>query len=176
MIANGSDPSGDLLAVFTERAVALARSSVKAADASQWTFLCFSHAERTFAVELSSVLRVLRARRLTRIPGAPRHLERVFQESGRIVAALDASALFGSSVAPNGKEPMVLLSSGESWLGVRATRVVGTRTFAMDRLSAPTGDLGGDAAHWVCGIAHDLTIVLDGKALVRSLRSRKEGP
>ena len=176
MIANGKDPSGDLAAIFAERAVALARSVARTSDASQSTLLCFSHAERTFAVELPSVLRVLRARRLTRIPGAPRHLDRVFQESGRIVAALDASGLFGASVAPDGNEPIVLLGAGESWLGVRATRVLGTRAFATERLAGPASDLAGELAHCVCGIARDLTIVLDGKALVRSLRSRKEGP
>ena len=87
-LASAADPSAtDLTAIFAERAVALARVGGERTDAARSTLLCFSHSERTFAVELSSVARVLRARKLTRIPRAPRQLDRVFQESGRIVAA-----------------------------------------------------------------------------------------
>lgn len=166
--------AADLDAVFAERAAVLGRAGDARDDSSRSTLLSFSHADRGFAVELSSVLRVLRPRRLTRIPTAPRHLDRVFHEAGRIVAALDPSALFGAPVAPDGKELIVLLIAGQHWLGVRASRVLGPRPFAMDRLAPATGELDAGAAQCVRGIAKDLTIVLDGEQLVRSLRSRKE--
>jgi purine-binding chemotaxis protein CheW len=164
----------ELNAVFAERAVALARGGGAVDDTAQTTLLCFSHGERTFAVELAAVLRVLRPRRLTRIPKAPPHIDRVLHESGRIVAVLDASALLGAPLVPKGDEPIVLLAAEDCWLGVRATRVLGPRPFATERLTPPSGDLDAHVARCVRGIARDLTIILDGTALVRVLRSRKE--
>ena len=166
----------DLAAVFAERAAALARSGDAQESSERTTLLCFSHGERTFAVELASVLRVLRPRRLTRIPKAPAHLDRVLHESGKIVAALDPSAMLGAPVLADGNEPIVLLAAADSWLGVRATRVLGPRPFAIERLTPPSGDLEEGVSRCVRGIAQDLTIVLDGALLVRNLRSRKEGP
>ena len=166
----------ELNAVFAERAAALARTSGASGATAQTTLLCFSHGERTFAVELAAVLRVLRPRRLTRIPKAPPHIDRVLHESGRIVAVLDASALLGAPLAADGDEPIVLLAAEDSWLGVRATRVLGPRPFATERLTPPSGDLDAHVARCVRGIARDLTIILDGTALVRGLRSRKEHP
>ena len=166
----------DMAAVFAERAAALAQSGDAGETSERTTLLCFSHGDRTFAVELASVLRVLRPRRLTRIPKAPVHVDRVLHESGKIVAALDPSAMLGAPVRAEGNEPIVLLAVADSWLGVRATRVLGPRPFAMDRLTPPSRDLEEGVSRCVRGIAQDLTIVLDGNLLVRSLRSRKEGP
>ena len=166
--------AAELDAVFAERAALLGRAGNAGDESSRSTLLSFSHADRSYAVELSSVLRVLRPRRLTRIPSAPHHLDRVFHEAGRIVAALDPSALFGAPVTPDGKELIVLLIAGEHWLGVRASRVLGPRPFAMDRLAPTSVELEAGGAQCVRGIAKDLTIVMDGEQLVRSLLSRRE--
>ena len=166
----------ELAAVFAERAAALARVNDDRDVSGRTPLLGFSHGERTFAVELAAVLRVLRPRRLTRIPKAPPYLDRVLHESGKIVAALDPSALFRAPVVSDGTESIVMLAAAGSWLGVRATRVLGPRPYALDRLTPPSGDVDAFISRCVRGIAQDLTIVLDGPGLVGTLRSRKENP
>jgi chemotaxis signal transduction protein len=167
-----ADPS-ELNRVFAERARALARADAGESRVPGVPLLSFSHGERRFAVELSSVLRVLRPRRLTRIPNAPRSHDHVFYEDGRIVAALDASALLGAPIPADGTEPILLLGAEGAILGVRATRVLGPKHFELEQLRPPSSDLEKRTARCIRGIASDLTIILDGSALTRTLRTKR---
>jgi chemotaxis signal transduction protein len=166
----------ELDAVFSERALALSRN-VDSGDVARSgsVLFAFVHDAMTFAVELESVLRVLGKRRLSRIPGAPRHLDRVFYESGRIVSSVSPSVLFGSADEDGGSplaERIVLLDSSGTWLGVRATTVLGPRRFGDAELGKPSSALAPIIAPCVRGIAQDLTIMLDGTALVERLRQK----
>jgi len=165
----------ELDAVFAERAVALSRKFASSeAEAAGRTLLAFTHGTMTFAVELGSVLRVLGKRRVYRIPGAPRHLDRVFYESGRIVSAVSPSQLFASDDDGEAEsvERIVLLDHSGTWLGIRAARVLGPRHFADGDLGKPSAALASNIAPCVRGIADDLTIILDGAALVERLRQK----
>jgi chemotaxis signal transduction protein len=166
----------ELEAVFSERALALSRN-VDSGDVgrSGRTLFAFAYDAMTFAVELESVLRVLGKRRLSRIPGAPRHLDRVFYEGGRIVSAVSLPVLFGSANEGGGStfaERIVLLDGAGTWLGVRATSVLGPRRFGDAELGKPSSALAPIVAPCVRGIAQDLTIILDGTALVERLRQK----
>ena len=93
--------AGELEAVFSERAVALSRKvAFGSPESSRRTFFAFGHGAMTFAVELETVLRVLGKRRVSRIPGAPRHLDRVFYEGGRIAPGVAAPIPPGDGAQP----------------------------------------------------------------------------
>ena len=156
-------------AVFAERAEALARA-VQADDGEGVDLLTFMRGGMSFALELSSVLRVLSPRRLTRIPGAPRRLDRVFYEGGRVISALDPIALFDDGAEDSSAaEPIVLLEAAGARLGIRATSVLGPRRFRTEDLTPPSVALEAAVAACVKGIAQDLTVVLSGASLVRTL-------
>lgn len=173
------DPGpSELDSVFSERALALSRKvAFGAPESSGKRVFAFAHGAMTFAVELESVLRVLGKRRLSRIPGAPRHLDRVFYESGRIVSAVSPPVLFGSAEADDATavaERIVLLEGNGTWLGVRATRALGPRNLGEGELGKPSSALAPSIAPCVRGIADDLTIILDGAALVEKLRQKEK--
>jgi chemotaxis signal transduction protein len=161
----------ELSAIFASRAEALARAGQVGREETGAHFLAFVHGAMSFAVEPGAVLRVLSPRRLTRIPGAPRHLDRVLYDGGRVVSVLHPVALFGDGDTKMGDSETVLLLECEGRrLGLRATRVVGPRRVDVDRLGPPSAALDPRIATCVKGIAEDLTVVLDGTALVEALR------
>jgi chemotaxis signal transduction protein len=166
----------ELDTIFSERALALSRKvAFGAVEGSGRNVFAFAYGAMTFAVELESVLRVLGKRHLSRIPGAPRHLERVFYESGRIVSAVSPPVLFGSAETADASrvaERIVLLDGSGTWLGIRATRVFGPRSIGEGELGKPSSALAPSIAPCVRGIADDLTIILDGTALVERLRQK----
>jgi len=161
----------ELSAIFASRAEALARAGRVDREETGAHLLAFVHGSMSFAVEPGAVLRVLSSRKLTRIPGAPRHLDRVIYDGGRVVSVLHPVALFGQSdTQPEDSEAVLLLEREGRRLGVRATRVVGPRQLDVDRLGPPSAALEPSIASCVKGIAEDLTVVLDGTALLRALR------
>ena len=168
--------AAELEAVFAERALALSRNvDSNGVERSGAAFFVFAHGAMTFAVELESVLRVLGKRRVSRIPGAPRHLDSVFYENGRIVSVVSLPMLFGS--ADNDGEGrfadrIVVLNASGTWLGVRATRVLGPTRFSDAEPGKPSSALAPAIAPCVRGIAEDLTIILDGTLLVERLRQK----
>jgi len=171
------EPSdSELAAVFAERAVALSRNVGAGADHDEGrTLLAFSHGAMSFAVEMESVVRIFGNRRISKIPAAPRHLGHLFYESGRIISAVSPSALFSNTDDHDDTEHaqrIVLLESSGAWLGILATRVFGPRAFRSDVFGKPSSSLRPDIAPCVRGIAEDLTVVLDGTALVEGLRQK----
>jgi chemotaxis signal transduction protein len=161
----------ELSAIFASRAEALARAGRVGREETGARLLAFVHGSMSFAVEPGVVLRVLSSRKLTRIPGAPRHLDRVIYDGGRVVSVLHPVALFGEGgTQPDDSETVLLLECEGRRLGVRATRVVGPRQVDLGRLGPPSTALEPTIARCVKGIAEDLTVVLDGAALIGALR------
>jgi purine-binding chemotaxis protein CheW len=160
----------DIDAVFAERAEALSRAVRSTEHDASSPLLSFVCGDMSFAVDLAAVQRVLPPRRLTRIPNAPKHVDRVLYESGRVVSVVDPAAMLGRTVASEGSDTVVLLGMEGIWLGLRATRVMGSRRVGVDALGPPSTALDSVIASCVKGIADDLTIVLDAPALVLSLR------
>lgn len=160
----------ELALTFAERATRLATPLVSTDNTNATATLAFACGDMSFAVALPTVLRVLTSKPFTRIPGAPPHLSDVFYESGRIVSAFDPAALLGRPSRNDRNRWIVLLEAGPGWLGVAATSLLGIKRFEVGNLAPPSPGLAPWIASCLHGIAEDLTIFLDGTALVQALR------
>ena len=130
----------------------------------------FVHAGIRLALDTRSVARILRPRPLTAIPSAPPHLSHVFYEAGRVVSIADVSLLLGRNICPRDGARIVLLEGSSRWLGVCTESVLGPIRCDSSRLGAPSPNLDPRIARSVRGVADDMTVVLDGVALVDSLK------
>ncbi len=162
--------TSELERVYAERAAALAQSSALELESSGLDLFAFAHAGIKLALETTSVLRILRPRPLTAVPGAPRHLGHVFYEAGRIVSVADVSLLLGRHDCPRDGARIVLLEGSGRWLGICTESVLGPMRCDSSRLGAPSPNLDPRIAGSVRGVADDMTVVLDGMALVDSLK------
>ena len=165
--------NGELEAIFALRAESLARNDVSTAGRIGTPLLAFSHGQIQFAVELSVVSRVVGGKVLTALPKAPAHLDHVFYEGGRIISALNPSALLGESAAVRGPEVILLLEAGGTRLGIRATQVSGTRAMDLGALGPVSPALDANVATCIRGIGDDLTVVFDGATLISALRAKR---
>ncbi len=161
----------ELERVFAERAEALAQLQETEAGTRGAPLLSFVHAGIKLATDTNRVLRILRARSLTRIPCAPEHLGRVLYEAGRIVAVADLSLLFGRGRCADDESRIVLLEAESRWLGIRAHEVLGPVRIDLGALSPASPSLDPRVAACVRGISDDMTIVLDAALLVRAMQA-----
>lgn len=155
--------------LFAERAAALAQGLADTREHVGAASFAFVHAGIRLAVDMGCVLRILRSRRLTRVPGAPEHLRQIFYEAGRIVSVVDVSLLLGRSPCPAGDDRVVLLEQRGRWLGVCTQKVIGPVRFELSKLGAPSPNLDARIARCVRGVADDMTVVVDGSALVEAV-------
>ncbi len=161
----------ELERVFAERAEALAQATEIDEGAHGSALLAFVHGGVRFALDTTRVLRILRARSLTRIPCAPEHMDRVLYEAGRIVSVIDLSLLFGRGRASDEETRIVLVESDSRWLGIRAEQALGTLRLDLSALTPASPSLDARIATSVRGISDDMTIVLDAASLVRAMQS-----
>jgi chemotaxis signal transduction protein len=160
----------ELERIFSERARALSEASDDRDQISGQILFSFVHAGIRLAVDTASVLRILRPRPVTVLPGAPSHLNQVFYEAGRIVSLADVALLLGRSTAAHSGARIVLLEGKSAWLGVVTDSVLGPTRIDTARLGAPSPHLDPRIARCVRGVGDDMTVVLDGALLVESLR------
>lgn len=164
--------TSELERIYAERAAALAQVTALEVQKSSLDLFAFVHAGIRLAFDTTSVLRILRPRPLTAVPGAPPHLSHVFYEAGRIVSIADVSLLLGRSSCRQDGARIVLLEGDGLWLGICTESVLGPIRFDSARLGAPSPNLDPRIARSVRGVADDMTVVLDGVALVDSLKDR----
>ena len=160
----------ELERVYAERAAALAQGGEAQVEGHGLELFAFVHAGIRLALDTRSVLRILRPRGLTSVPGAPPHLSHVFYESGRIVSVADVSLLLGRSRCLQSGTRIVLLEGNGRWLGICTESVLGPMRCDPSRLCAPSPNLDPRIARSVRGVGDDMTVVIDGVALVDSLK------
>jgi purine-binding chemotaxis protein CheW len=162
--------AGELERVYAERAAALAQGTTLEVQSRGLDLFAFVHAGIRLALDTTSVVRILRPRPLTAVPGAPPHLSHVFYEAGRIVSIADVSLLLGRGNCPHDGARIVLLEGSGFWLGICTESVLGPLRCDAARLGAPSPNLDARIARSVRGVADDMTVVLDGVALVDTLK------
>lgn len=158
-----------LTQIFRARATALARRSHREHTARGALHIRFQVHGVVFGVDLRQVRTISVPHWVTSVPGAPEHLARVFQVSGRIVSLLDLGALLGSPRVNVERQQAVLLEHEESLLGVFAHKVVGIAPIDTRDLSPGTAATG-KGSEFITGITADMTLVLDAPRLVTELR------
>ncbi|MDF1565455.1 MAG: chemotaxis protein CheW [Deltaproteobacteria bacterium] len=148
------------------RATTLARTERASTEGLDRQHLAFWIGQARCAVDLALVGGVVTPRWVTPLPTAPRRLSRVIQVQGTIVPVADLIEVLG--VKPHDQtstKRAVLLSLGSRHLALLTHRAEEIIRLDPDRLSSP----GRDASGFIRGLAPDLTLVLDGEALLSSL-------
>lgn len=166
---NWSLSDEQLTQIFRARATALARRSRRDETERGAMHLRFQVHGASFGIDLRQVRTISVPHWVTSIPGAPEHLARVFQVSGRIVSLLDLGALFGMPRANVERQQAVLLEHKASLLGIIAHKVVGIAPIDTRDLSPGTAATG-EGSEFIMGITADMTLVLDVPRLVTELR------
>jgi purine-binding chemotaxis protein CheW len=168
---NGTLDQAALAQVFRRRAELLAkRTETGADDALRGQYLVFDIGSARCAVALRQIRSILTLNWITRIPGAPEFKSRIAHLEGRIVTLVDLKMLLelGASTGTEHAKRCLLLEHGTLLLGIMINDLRGITRLDDTNLSpaAPSGL----QQRVVRGVTPDLTIVLDGPALVTALR------
>jgi chemotaxis signal transduction protein len=162
----------ELDAMLDERTRALGMApAVETDHVGEREYLTFHRGALRLALPSSSVLRLYRAPKLTRIPCAPSLVARVMHVEGRIVSVLDLiECLSSASAAPTPESGVLLIEHGKIWLGLLVDRVHGLETILDSRITRSV-DAEGVSTRVVVGTGPRMSIVLDPGALVMTTRS-----
>lgn len=125
-----------------------------------------------FAADIFSVERVLRYQTPTAVPNVPEWIEGVIEYQGRVVPVVSLRRRFQLPAVPATPETRVLvLKSGNEWVGVVADAVLEVASFDAALLSPPPPLFRGLAGEYLRGIVRlgdRLLIYLDVDRLLSS--------
>jgi len=158
-----------LTGIFRARAAALARRSHREQVERGTLHIRFMVHGVVFGVDLRHVRTITVPHWMTTVPGAPEHLARVFQVSGRIVSLLDLGALLALPRANADRQQAVLIDHKGALLGLVAHKLVGIAPVDTRELS-PGTSATGKGSEFITGISADMTLVLDAPRLLSELR------
>jgi purine-binding chemotaxis protein CheW len=154
--------AAEIQRVLHQRALALGVDETpEVHEATIEVLVCRVGAER-YAIDISSLLSVLRLVGVTPVPSASEKVIGVLNVRGELVAVLDLAAMLSLSTHESHQESRVLLAdTSHGQVGIRVDEVMGTVFVSLDRLEAPL-----TAAPFVRGISQDCAVLLDLETLL----------
>lgn len=118
-----------------------------------------------FAVDISSVERVLRYEAARAVPSFPAWIEGVLEHGGRVVPVIDLRRRFGMDApVPGPQARLLILTLGAEWVGAVVDRVLDIRAVASDDITPPPAIVRGIAGEYLRGVVRrddSLVVVLD---------------
>jgi purine-binding chemotaxis protein CheW len=134
--------------------------------------ITFRLADELFAVEISTVERVLRYQRPTSLPGLPGWIEGVVDYRERVVPVFTLRMRLGLPAAtPRMETRVIVFQLGEEWVGGVVDAVVEVVTVSRDQLVPPPALFRGLPAEYLRGLVRRddrLLILLDLPQLLGS--------
>ena len=125
----------------------------------------FRLGEDLFAADIFSVERVLRYQVPRAVPNVPPWMAGVMEYHARILPVVDLRARFGlGALEPRPENRILVLSSGEQWVGAIVDAVLEVISVTPDELAPPPEIFRGLSAEFLRGIVRRgerLVIVLD---------------
>ncbi|MFI5310488.1 MAG: chemotaxis protein CheW [Gemmatimonadales bacterium] len=130
------------------------RASTRASARSGRTQLVtFRVGDDMFAADIFAVERVLRYSAPRPIPNVPAWIEGVIDYRGRIVPVIDLRSRFELAAAPSRESARILIVvSGEEWIGAIVDAVHEVATVTADQLSPPPPLFKGLAKQYLRGL------------------------
>jgi purine-binding chemotaxis protein CheW len=115
--------------------------------------VCFRLGTDYFAADIFSVERVLRYQTPTAVPNVPEWIEGVIEYQGKVVPVVSLRRRFQLAAAPPTAETRILvLKSGQDWVGAAVDAVVEVTSFDEALLSPPPPLFRGLAGEYLRGI------------------------
>ncbi len=170
--ADAPRPPEEVQRVLRERALALARPPVEAAElAPALSLLVFSLAGERYGIETVHVVEAMPLRAVTPIPGVPALIRGVLNHRGRLLAVLDIRPLLN---LPTGRglgerSWVVAVEAAGTRIGIAAEAIEGTVEVAARQMTPPATSPGG-APSVLRGVLGGMIGVLDLEALGRDPR------
>lgn len=107
-----------------------------------------------FAADIFSVERVLRYQPPTAVPNVPEWIEGVIEYQGRVLPVVSLRRRFQlPAVAPTADTRILVLRSGDEWVGAVVDAVLEVASFDESLLSPPPALFRGLAGEYLRGIA-----------------------
>ena len=150
-------------------------SSEGAEEAS--TFVVFSLARESFAVEIGRVREIIRIPRITWVPGAPRFVRGVINLRGSVVAILDLAAILSlpsPEESPNSR--IIIAETGEQVAGMLVDSVSHVAEIAPSEIEPALRTLDEDQRTYVVAQSNmDGTLIgiLDLEQIMERVRTVK---
>ena len=109
-----------------------------------------------FAVDISTVERILRYSPPTAVPGLPEWIEGVIDFDGRAVPVIDLRRRFGlPPVAPRLETRVIVFTTGEEWIGTVVDAVLEVTTIGPEQLTPPPALFRGLSAEYLRGLVRN---------------------
>src|SRR6266542_408905 len=158
--------------LMDERARVLARPVEQTtADGLQLEVVVFRLGDERYGIEARHVREVARLTDLTPVPGGPDFLAGVTTLRGQILALIDLRPFLGvSSRGLTDLSWVLVLGDNRDEFGVLADAATEVVALPPERVSEPSGPIGGIARTYVRGVTDDALIVLDGDVLLQDPR------
>ena len=122
-------------------------------DTTAQQVVTFRLGDDQFAVDISTVERVLRYTRPTAIPQLPEWIEGVIEYEGRAVPVIDLRRRFGlRRAAPRLETRVILFTVGEEWIGAVVDAVLEVTTLGPQQLTPPPALFRGLSAEYLRGL------------------------
>lgn len=127
-------------------------------------YVVFTVYKQSFAINISSIERVIEFQEPKKAPEASDYFLGVIQYSGRILPIIDLSMRLYQEACINKEDPKVIVALWkENYIGFQVDDVIGVRTFTDNQFEEANKDIN-ISQHYVSGFIKeedDIIIVLD---------------
>lgn len=134
-------------------------------DATARTLL-FRVGQTVYGADIDAVREVIPYGRVTRLPGAPAHVQGLLNLRGTIVTVVDLGVKLDPTRAPIRRGSILIATAGTRLAGIVVDEVMDVRPVVQEETRAPGDDLGGV----VRGLGHSdgqVVILIDVLSLVK---------
>lgn len=147
------------------------RSLRRAADGKRTEYLAFTLAGEIYAVQIHSVVEILKPPPITEVPRAEPSIIGVVSVRGRLVTVIDLRRRFRVAVAPLGPQSRILLADkGDELIGLLVDEVLQVYRLGETEIE-PAAVLGGDQPAHILGIgrpAGALLVLVDFRPILEA--------